>query len=66
MTTAKAITNGYFPFGAARISGEVAEVIENDTGGKATVDQGYTYSGHPVGAAAALATLSEIRRLRVW
>jgi adenosylmethionine-8-amino-7-oxononanoate aminotransferase len=66
MTTAKAITNGYFPFGAAMISGAVAEVFEKDTTGKASVDQGYTYSGHPVGAAAALAALSEIKRLRVW
>ena len=49
MTTAKAITNGYFPFGAAMISGAVAEVFESDTTGKASVDQGYTYSGHPVG-----------------
>ena len=66
MTTAKAITNGYFPFGAAMISGAVAEVFESDTTGMASVDQGYTYSGHPVGAAAALAALSEINRLRVW
>lgn len=66
MTTAKAITNGYFPFGAAMISGAVAEVFESDTTGKASVDQGYTYSGHPVGAAAALAALSEINRLRIW
>ncbi len=66
MTTAKAITNGYFPFGAAMISGAVAEVFEGDTTGRASVDQGYTYSGHPVGAAAALAALSEINRLRVW
>ncbi|WP_164660080.1 aminotransferase class III-fold pyridoxal phosphate-dependent enzyme [Tropicibacter sp. Alg240-R139] len=66
MTTAKAITNGYFPFGAAMISGAVAEVFESDTTGKASIDQGYTYSGHPVGAAAALAALAEIKRLRVW
>lgn len=65
MTTAKAITNGYFPFGAAMIAGHVAEVFESDTTGVASIDQGYTYSGHPVGAAAALAALSEIRRLKV-
>ncbi|GAA6194472.1 aminotransferase class III-fold pyridoxal phosphate-dependent enzyme [Phaeobacter sp. NW0010-22] len=65
MTTAKAITNGYFPFGAAMIAGHVAEVFEGDTTGIASIDQGYTYSGHPVGAAAALAALSEIRRLKV-
>ncbi|WP_299666417.1 aminotransferase class III-fold pyridoxal phosphate-dependent enzyme [uncultured Ruegeria sp.] len=66
LTTAKAITNGFFPFGATMISGAVAEVFESDTTGKASVDQGYTYSGHPVGAAAALAALSEINRLKVW
>lgn len=66
MTTAKAITNGYFPFGAVMISGAVADVFENDTSGRASVDQGYTYSGHPVGAAAALAAVAEIKRLRVW
>ncbi|WP_299950404.1 aminotransferase class III-fold pyridoxal phosphate-dependent enzyme [uncultured Ruegeria sp.] len=66
LTTAKAITNGFFPFGATMISGAVAEVFESDTTGKASIDQGYTYSGHPVGAAAALAALSEINRLKVW
>ena len=66
MTTAKAITNGYFPFGAAMIAGHVAETFEKDTSGIGSVDQGYTYSGHPVGAAAALAALSEIKRLQIW
>ena len=65
MCTAKAITNGYFPFGAVMIAGHVAEVFEKDTTGIASIDTGYTYSGHPVGAAAALAALSEIRRLKV-
>ncbi len=63
--TAKAITNGYFPFGAVMIHERVADVFEG--GGKeASVDTGYTYSGHPVGAAAALACLSETRRIRPW
>lgn len=65
MCTAKAITNGYFPFGAVMISGEVAEVFENDTTGRANIGHGYTYSGHPVGAAAALACLAETKRLNV-
>ena len=63
---AKAITNGYFPFGAAMISGEVAEVFEGDTSGRASVDTGYTYSGNPVGAAAAIACLDETERLKPW
>ncbi|HBZ42758.1 MAG TPA: aspartate aminotransferase family protein [Maritimibacter sp.] len=65
MTTAKAITNGYFPFGAVMISDKVAEVFENDTTGKASIGSGYTYSGHPVGAAAALACIAETKRLNV-
>lgn len=65
MCTAKAITNGYFPFGAVMIAGSVAEVFENDKTGKAAIGHGYTYSGHPVGAAAAIACLKETERLRV-
>lgn len=63
--TAKAITNAYFPFGALMISDRVAEVFEGDDSGKAAIGHGYTYSGHPVGAAAALATLAETKRLNV-
>jgi len=65
MCTAKAITNGYFPFGAVMISEEVAQVFEQDDTGKAAIGHGYTYSGHPVGAAAALACLEETLRLNV-
>ncbi|MEL6642088.1 MAG: aminotransferase class III-fold pyridoxal phosphate-dependent enzyme [Pseudomonadota bacterium] len=63
MATAKAITNGYFPFGAVMIGGAVQEVFENDPAAK--IGHGYTYSGHPVGAAAALACLAETQRLNV-
>ena len=65
MCTAKAITNGYFPFGAVMIAEHVAETFERDETGKAAIGHGYTYSGHPVGAAAALACLSETLRLNV-
>ncbi len=63
MCTAKAITNGFFPFGAVMIGERVAEVFEADE--KASIGHGYTYSGHPVGAAAALACLTETLRLNV-
>jgi hypothetical protein len=65
MCTAKAITNGYFPFGAVMLSDEVAETFEGDESGKASIGSGYTYSGHPVGAAAAIACLKETERLDV-
>ena len=63
--TAKAITNGYFPFGAVMMSEKIAELFEHDETGKAAIGHGYTYSGHPVGAAAALACLAETKRLDV-
>ncbi|NEI69106.1 aminotransferase class III-fold pyridoxal phosphate-dependent enzyme [Rhizobium lusitanum] len=65
MSTAKAITNGYFPFGAVMISDKVAEAFESNKNSVGNIGHGYTYSGHPVGAAAALATLKETRKLDV-
>ncbi len=62
MATAKAITNGYFPFGATMLSEKVADVFESDRSGAANIASGYTYSGHPVGAAAGIACLAETRR----
>ena len=63
MSTAKGITSGYFPVGAALISEKVADVFENDKTGEAAIWHGYTYSAHPVGAAAVIACLSETKRL---
>ncbi len=65
LTCAKAITNGYFPFGAVMVSDGVAEIFEKDETGKGSIGSGYTYSGHPVGAAAAIACLKETERLQV-
>lgn len=65
MCTAKAITNGYFPFGAVMLSNRVVDVFESDSSAAGFIGHGYTYSGHPVGAAAALACLKETKRLDV-
>jgi len=65
MCTAKAITNAYFPFGAVMLSQRVVDAFENDKSGKGFIGHGYTYSGHPVGAAAAIACLQETERLQV-
>ncbi|MCB4364183.1 aminotransferase class III-fold pyridoxal phosphate-dependent enzyme [Hydrogenophaga taeniospiralis] len=62
---AKGISSGYVPLGATAISAKVAKVFDDDKTGQAAVGHGYTYSAHPVGAAAALATLDEIQRLDV-
>ncbi len=62
MTIAKGITSAYFPVGGVLLGDKVAEVFETaDAGG--TVWTGYTYSAHPVGAAAVVACLSETLRL---
>lgn len=62
MCIAKAITNGYFPFGAVMISHKVADAFESDDTAFGAIGHGYTYSAHPVGAAAALACLPEITK----
>jgi putrescine---pyruvate transaminase len=65
MCTAKAVTNGYYPFGAVMIHEKLTEVFETSKSPLASIGHGYTYSGHPVGAAAAIATLAETKRLNV-
>jgi adenosylmethionine-8-amino-7-oxononanoate aminotransferase len=47
------------------ISEKVADVFESDKTTFGNIGHGYTYSAHPVGAAAALATIPEMMRLNV-
>jgi putrescine aminotransferase len=54
---AKGISSGYVPLGATAVSSKVADVFDADTTGAASISHGYTYSAHPVAAAAAIATL---------
>jgi adenosylmethionine-8-amino-7-oxononanoate aminotransferase len=56
MTTAKGLTSGYVPMGAVLLSDRVYQTIA-DGAGAAAVGHGFTYSGHPVSAAVALAVL---------
>ncbi len=60
MCTAKGISNGYYPFGATMLGAKVVEAFETNTDSFGAIGHGYTYSGHPVGAAAALATLQQL------
>jgi len=62
MTIAKGVTSAYFPVGGVLFSDSVAEVFEN-AGPEGAIWTGYTYSAHPVGAAAVVACLSETLRL---
>ena len=54
MTLAKGITSGYLPLSAVMIGDRLAELLI-DAGGE--FQHGYTYSGHPVACAVALANL---------
>ena len=57
MTIAKGLTSGYVPMGGLIVSDKVFEVI-NQAG---DFNHGFTYSGHPVAAAVALANLRILR-----
>lgn len=57
MTVAKGLTNGAIPMGAVLLDGELQEALMQGPEGQIEFFHGYTYSGHPVAAAAALATL---------
>jgi putrescine aminotransferase len=59
MTMAKALTSGYVPMGAVAVSDRIAEVLL-EKGDE--FYHGYTYSGHPAAAAAALANLDILER----
>ncbi|MBL0419353.1 aspartate aminotransferase family protein [Ramlibacter sp. AW1] len=60
MTFAKGITSGYVPLGGVMVGERVAQVLI-ERGGE--FEHGYTYSGHPVACAVALANLDLIEQL---
>ena len=65
MCVAKGLTSAYFPVGALCLNKRVAEVFEGNTlGPKSAVNHGYTYSAHPVGAAAAAAAIEQYATVR--
>lgn len=65
ITSAKGVTSGYFPMSACFISPKIWDVIEGEAAKAGLFGHGYTYSAHPVGAAAALASLKLIDELKL-
>jgi putrescine aminotransferase len=55
IVTAKALTSGYIPMGAVLVHDRVVDLLEGTA-----FRHGFTYNGHPVGAAVALANLQII------
>ncbi|WP_292033215.1 MULTISPECIES: aspartate aminotransferase family protein [unclassified Brevundimonas] len=58
LVCAKGLTNGAVPMGAVGVRGEIYEAVVNGAAAPGIeFFHGYTYSGHPLAAAAGLATL---------
>ena len=62
ITSAKGLTSGYVPMGATIISDRLINEISSDDNGDILFSNGYTYSGHPVSAAAAVKNLEILDR----
>ncbi|KAG1165209.1 hypothetical protein G6F35_018914 [Rhizopus arrhizus] len=59
---AKGVSNAAVPAGAVAVKREVHDAIVNGPAGGIEFFHGYTYSAHPLAAAAILATLDIYRR----
>ncbi|GAB2802809.1 aspartate aminotransferase family protein [Halomonas shantousis] len=62
ITVAKGLTSAYQPLSGVIVGDKVWQVLEQGTGEYGPIGHGWTYSGHPLGAAAALANLAIIER----
>ncbi|MCP5285502.1 MAG: aspartate aminotransferase family protein [Burkholderiaceae bacterium] len=60
MTFAKGVTSGYLPLGGVMVGERVARVLIEHGG---EFNHGYTYSGHPVACAVALANIRLMQQL---
>jgi L-2,4-diaminobutyrate transaminase len=62
ITLAKGITSAYVPLSASLVSARVAEAVAEGSDRFGVLGHGYTYSAHPLAAAAALTNLGIIDR----
>jgi putrescine aminotransferase len=62
ITFAKGVTSGYIPLGGVMVGARVAKVLIEQGG---DFNHGYTYSGHPVACAVAVANIKLIKRLKL-
>lgn len=60
MTLAKGLTSGYAPLSAAMVGPKVWQALQDGASERGMFAHGYTYSAHPLGAAAALANIKII------
>jgi len=62
ITIAKGLTSAYFPLSASIVGEKVYKVMEDAADRVGAFSHGYTYSGHPIGAAAANAVLDIVEK----
>ncbi len=63
ITIAKGLTSAYAPLSGSIISDKVWKVLEQGTDENGPIGHGWTYSAHPIGAAAGVANLNLIDKL---
>ncbi len=66
ITMAKGLTNAAVPMGAVAVSREIHDTIVEGGPDGIELFHGYTYSGHPLAAAAGLATLDLYKSEGIW
>ncbi|HLY87557.1 MAG TPA: aspartate aminotransferase family protein [Acetobacteraceae bacterium] len=62
ITVAKGLTAAYIPLSASIVGEKVYSVMESEADRIGSFSHGYTYSGHPIGAAAANAVLDIVEK----
>jgi L-2,4-diaminobutyrate transaminase len=62
ITVAKGLTSAYVPLSASIVGEKVYKVLEEGADSVGAFSHGYTYSGHPIGVAAANAVLDIVER----
>ena len=62
VSLAKGLTSAYFPMSANIVSDRIWSVLEQTSGEIGAFMHGFTYSGHPVGSAVAMANIDVIER----
>ncbi|MGX9182001.1 aminotransferase class III-fold pyridoxal phosphate-dependent enzyme [Mesorhizobium sp. BHbdii] len=65
ITIAKGLTSAYAPLSGSIVSDKVWKVLEQGTDEFGAIGHGWTYSAHPIGAAAGVANLELIDRLNL-
>ena len=63
ITIAKGLTSAYAPLSGSIVSDKVWKVLEDGTDENGPIGHGWTYSAHPIGAAAGVANLTLIDEL---